>query len=297
MANIPFFKHDLGREELNAINEVFNSSILTTGQTVANFEEEFAAYIGTENTVGLTSCTAALHLSLEALGIGQGDEVITTAMSFIATATAIIQARATPVFIDCEENTGNIDITQIEQAITPRTKAIMPVHLFGQMCDMKALRAIADEYGLKIIEDAAHCIEGSRDGIRPGQLGDTACFSFYATKNMTCGEGGALITHNTELAHLVKLLRSHGMDKTAVDREKNGYTHWDMTVFGWKYNMDNIQAAMLLPQLNRLKKNLTKRRLLVSQYTHKLANIDGFSLFKIEKNTEHACHLMPVQFE
>src|SRR6266699_3300085 len=172
---VPFFMHDLGQAELDAVAEVLAGPILTTGEWVARFERRFADYLGVRNAIAVTSCTGALHLSLVALGIGSGDEVITTPMTFIATATAIMEAGARPVFVDVEPQTGNLDAARVEAAITKHTRAIMPVHLYGQMCNMKALSEIADRYGLFIIEDAAHCVEGTRDGVRPGQHGDTAC--------------------------------------------------------------------------------------------------------------------------
>src|SRR5262249_10465681 len=170
------------------------------------FEEGFACYLGAKHCLGVTSCTGALHLCFEALGLGPGDEVITTAMTFIATATSAMEAGATPIFVDCERDTGLIAPKAIEADITPRTRAIVPVHLYGQMADMRAIRAIADRHGLAVVEDAAHCIEGVRDGVKPGQLGDFACFSFYATKNMTCGEGGALVTNRSDLIDKLRLL-------------------------------------------------------------------------------------------
>src|SRR5439155_14721403 len=153
----------------------------------------------------------------------------------------------------------------------PRTRAILPVHLYGQMCDMRALRAIADRHDLAIVEDAAHCIEGERDGVRPGQLGDIAAFSFYATKNLTSGEGGAVATDDDELAERLRLLRLHGMTKTAADRHREGYQHWDMVTLGWKYNMDNIQAALLLPQLDRLEETWRTRTSLSEREEAELA--------------------------
>ena len=166
--------HDLGKAELDAVAEVLANPILTTGEWVERFERRFADCLKVRNAVGVTSCTGALHLGLVALGIGPGDEVITTPMTFIATATAIMEAGAKPVFIDVEPETGNLDTSKIEAALTERTRAIMPVHLYGQMCDMRAVRKIADSYGLKVIEDAAHCVEGTRDGVRTGELGDAA---------------------------------------------------------------------------------------------------------------------------
>src|SRR2546428_11362699 len=263
---IPFFMHDLGKAELDAVAEVLANPILTTGEWVARFEGRFAERLGVRNAVAVTSCTGALHLSLIALGIGRGDEVITTPMTFIATATAIIEAGATPVFIDVEPEPGNLDVSRLEDAITRRTRAIIPVHLYGQMCDMRAIRELADRCGLKVIEDAAHCVEGKRGGVKTGELGETACYSFYATKNLTCGEGGAVVTNDDALADKLRQLRLHGMNKNANDRHKEGYKHWDMPVLGWKYNMDNIQAALLLPQMDRLDENWQKRRELAQQY-------------------------------
>src|SRR5262245_10169000 len=234
---IPYFRHDLGAAELASVAKVLEGEILTTGGAVAAFEAKFAHCLGRRHAVGVTSCTGALHMVLLALGIGPGDEVITTPMSFVATATAILEAGAKPVFVDVEADTGNLDAARVEAAITPRTKAILPVHLYGLMCDMRALRAIADKHSLRLIEDAAHCIEGARDGVRPGELSDAACFSFYATKNLTCGEGGAIALDDDAMMDRLKLLRLHGMTRMAEESAREGYRHWDMVLLGWKYNM------------------------------------------------------------
>ena len=292
--NVPFFMHDLGKAELDAVAEVLANPILTTGAWVEQFERRFAEYLKVRHAIGVTSCTGALHLALIGLGIGPGDEVLTTPMTFIASATAILEAGAKPVFVDVEPETGNLDARNLEAAITERTRAILPVHLYGQMCDMRAIRKLADSYGLKVIEDAAHCVEGTRDGVRTGELGDAACYSFYATKNLTCGEGGALVTNDDELASRVKLLRLHGMNKNANDRHREGYKHWDMTAFGWKYNMDNIQAALLLPQMDRLEENWRKRRELAEHYEARLWDIPNLSRPKTLRGVEHAWHLFPV---
>jgi UDP-4-amino-4-deoxy-L-arabinose-oxoglutarate aminotransferase len=294
MTKIPFFQHDLGQAEIDAVAEVLAGAILTTGETVRRFEDRLAQYLGCRHVIGVTSCTGALHLSLLALDIGPGDEVITTPMTFIATATAILEAGATPIFVDVEPETGNLNADNIEAAITARTRAIMPVHLYGQMCDMRAIRDIADRHGLMIIEDAAHCIEGERAGIKPAQLGDTACFSFYATKNLTCGEGGAIATNDDALAAKLRLLRLHGMTKTAADRERDGYQHWDMVCLGWKYNMDNIQAALLLPQMNRLETNWQKRAWLAREYRTLLQDIAGVDVPQMVPDSRHAHHLFPI---
>jgi UDP-4-amino-4-deoxy-L-arabinose-oxoglutarate aminotransferase len=293
-SRVPFYLHDLGKAEVNAVAEVLAGPILTTGETVARFERRFADYLGRRHAVAVTSCTGALHLSLLALGVGPGDEVITTPMTFIATATAVLEAGARPVFVDVEPATGNLDVGRVEAALTPRTRAVLPVHLYGQMCDMVALRRLADRHGLRVVEDAAHCVEGERDDVRPGQLGDTACFSFYATKNLTCGEGGAVVTDDDVLAARLRLLRHHGMTKTAADRWHEGYQHWDMVLLGWKYNMDNIQAALLLPQLDRLEDNYYRRAELARAYEERLAAVRGVSWPRRLPGVRHARHLFPV---
>lgn len=291
---VPFFRHDLGKAEVDSLAEVLAGPILTTGETVLHFERRFANYLHCRHALGVTSCTGALHLSLLALGIGPGDEVITTPMTFIATATAVLEAGATPVFVDVEAETGLLDVNRIDQALTKKTKAILPVHLYGQMCDMKAIRQKADQHGLFVIEDSAHCIEGHRDGIKPGQLSDAACFSFYATKNLTCGEGGAVVTNLDRLAEKLRLLRLHGMTKTAVDRAREGYRHWDMTFLGWKYNMDNLQAALLLPQMDRLEDNWIRRQALAEHYETFLDRIPGLRRPRTLPGGRHALHLYPV---
>ncbi|MFZ5652550.1 MAG: DegT/DnrJ/EryC1/StrS family aminotransferase [Bacillota bacterium] len=294
---IEFFRHSISDDDIVRVNQVLKSIFLTTGEYVCQFEKQFASYLGCREVVGLTSCTAALHLSLLACGIGHGDEVITTPQTFIATANAVLHAGATPVFIDVEPDTGNIDASLIEYAITPKTKAIIPVHLYGQLCDMISIRKIADRYGLVIIEDAAHSIESVRDGIRPGQLGDAACFSFYATKNITSGEGGAVATNSPEIAEKIRLLRLHGMTKGASDRYTGRYQHWDMEVCGWKYNMDNIQAALLLGQLERIEEQLGKRERIARRYEEEFKNIEVLDFPKIKPDAKSARHLFTIWVE
>jgi UDP-4-amino-4-deoxy-L-arabinose-oxoglutarate aminotransferase len=291
---IPYFRHDLGTPELQSLAKVLEGEILTTGDAVATFETKFAACLRARHALGVTSCTGALHLALLALDIGSGDEVITTPMSFVATATAILEAGATPVFVDVEPDTGNLDAARVEAAITSRTKAILPVHLYGLMCDMRALKAIADRHGLRLIEDAAHCIEGVRDGIRPGELSDAACFSFYATKNLTCGEGGAIIVNDDSLAERLKPLRLHGMTRMAEESAREGYRHWDMVLMGWKYNMSNIEAALLLPQLDRMDAKLARRQALAERYEQAFADMDGIKVPSSRPNSVHARHIFTI---
>ena len=294
MKRIEFFRHSIDRDDRERVDRVLRSIFLTTGKEVEEFEQKFSRYVNLPHTVGLTSCTAALHLSLVSLGIGPGDEVITTAMSFCATANAIVHAGAKPVFVDVEEETGNINADLIEASVTKKTRAIIPVHLYGQMCDMKKIRSIAARYHLKIIEDAAHAIEASRDGIRVGEAADAVCFSFYATKNITSGEGGAVCTGKKKLADSLKMLRLHGIDRGAADRYTKHYRHWDMPVLGWKYNMDNIQGALLIGQLERIEALWGKREMLWKLYEEELWPVNRITLLKTRPTVKHGRHLFTV---
>lgn len=294
MRKIEFFRHSISKDDIKRVNNILKSIFLTTGEEVEKFEQRFSQYIGKKYTIGTTSCTAALHLSLIALGIGHGDEVITTPLSFCATTNAILHAGAKPVFVDVEEETGNLNTALIEQAITKKTKAIIPVHLYGQMCDMKYINKIAKQYNLKAIEDAAHAIEASRDGIRVGQLSDAVCFSFYATKNITSGEGGAVSTDSKTLAETFRMLRLHGINKDAAERYTKHYQHWDMLALGWKYNMDNIHAALLIGQLARIEGLWEKRNRLWKIYKEELRKIKDIRLLKTLSNLKHARHLFTI---
>ncbi len=291
---VEFYKHNIDQKDVDNVTEVLKSTFLTTGEVVDEFEGKFSRYLGCKFTVGVTSCTAALHLSLLAYGIGRGDEVITTPMTFVATANSIIHAGGTPVFVDVEEETGNIDANLIEGAITPKTKAIIPVHLWGQMCDMKRIREIAHRRQLVVIEDAAHAIEATRDGIRVGQLGDTACFSFYPTKSITSGEGGAISTNDKVVAKKLKMLRLHGMSESAAERYSKKYQHWDMEILGWKYNMSNIQAALLLNQLDRIDEYLKRREDICQMYEEAFRDMPGITCLKILPNSKSGRHLFTI---
>jgi dTDP-4-amino-4,6-dideoxygalactose transaminase len=276
--DIEFHRHSITDKDIQAVTKVLRSIILTTGSINNDFEIKFSNYTGLREQVCLNSCTAALHLSLLALGVGPGDEVITTPLTFIASATSILHTGATPVFVDVERATGLIDMQKVESAITEKTRVIMPVHLYGVMADMITLREIADRHNLKIVEDSAHCIEGERDGVRPGQLSDASCYSFYATKNMTCGEGGALGTNNDDLASKIKILRTHGMSKDAATRYYKKYEHWDMIMYGWKYNLDDIHAALLVNQLERLDRYWKRREEISTMYDSELSDLEGLEL-------------------
>ncbi len=289
-SKIEFFKHNLNEEDIALASEVMRSIFLTTGPKVADFECLLASYLGHGHVIGLSSCTAALHLALLRYGIGQGDEVITTPMTFCATATAIIQAGATPVFVDVCPKSALLQPEDVERAITSKTRAIIPVHLYGRMVDMHGFANLAKQYGLVLIEDAAHCIEGIRDGVRPGQLAHAACFSFYATKNITCGEGGALVCKTEEDAAWYRSARHHGISKNAASRYTGTYQHWDMEMMGWKYNMDDIQAALLINQIARIDGYRQQKQEIESLYRSLLADVDGLEFIQPPAGDEKSAH-------
>ena len=238
--------------------------------------------------------TAGLHIALLALGIGPGDEVITTPMTFVATALAIMHTGAKPVFVDVEPETGNLDAELVAAAINAKTKAIMPVHLYGQMVDMRRLKELAQAHNLLIIEDAAHCLEGERDGIRVGELGDAACFSFYPTKSITCGEGGAVTSNHEYLQEPLKKLRLHGMSTHAEDRYTGSYRHYEVDVEGWKYNMSNLQAALLIDQIDEIESRRRERERVDLYYRDCFANLPGLDLPVLLRGVRQGHHLFTI---
>jgi len=292
--NVDFYKHNLNAKDKKECVAVLNSLFLTTGSIVGQFEERFAKYTGNEYAVGVSNCTDALYIALKYFGVKKDDEAITTPLSFIATANVIEYCGAKPIFVDVEPTTGNIDADRIEGKITRRTKVIIIVHLYGHMCDMKKIRAIADKHKLKVIEDSAHCIEGKRDGIKPGQVGDIACFSFYATKNITSGEGGALTCNDKKIYEWLKKARLHGMSKNAADRYTKKYEHYDMEFLGFKANMTNIQAALLLHQLERIEGFLARKERISQTYNRGLRDNKDVGIPGVLPNTKHARHLYTI---
>jgi dTDP-4-amino-4,6-dideoxygalactose transaminase len=287
---IEFYRHNVTEEDIVLANQTMQSIFLTTGPMVERFEKRFAEYLGIQEAVGLTSCTGAIHLALLRHGIGPGDEVITTPMTFVATATAVLQAGAAPVFVDVCSKSGILSPDRVKAAITEKTKAILPVHLYGRMADMRGFSKIAQEYNLVLIEDSAHCIEGVREGVRPGQLSHAACFSFYATKSMTCGEGGAIVCRSAEDASWYRSSRHHGISKNASYRYTKKYEHWDMETMGWKYNMDDIQAALLLRQIDRLDDYRQKRQNLEALYRELLMEVEGLDFIEGPQKREMSAH-------
>lgn len=290
MKKIEFYKHNLGREDIKCATKVMRSLFLTTGPMVSAFEAKFADYLDIREAVAVTSCTAAIHLVLLRYGIGPGDEVITTPMTFVATATAVLETGAIPIFADVSPVTGLLLPESVEKAISPKTKAIIVVHLYGRMADMKRFESLANKHNLVLIEDSAHCIEGKRDGVRPGALGHAACFSFYATKNITCGEGGAIACKSHDDAEWYRSMRHHGISKNASFRYTKIFEHYDMDMMGWKYNMDDIHAALLIKQLERINKYHKIRKHLEFYYRELLNNVDGLGFMELSGPDEISGH-------
>lgn len=294
---VDFFRHNLGPQEKEALLQVLEGLFITTGGACAAFEEQFAAYLGAPRAVTVSTGTAALELALMALEIGPGHEVITTPMTFIATSNVCLELGATPIFVDVEPATGNLDAAQVEAAITPATKAIMPVHLYGAMCDMRALKAIADRHGLKIISDCAHAIESRRDGLGSADLADAACYSFYATKNITCAEGGAVAVHDDALAERLRMLRMHGMSKGAADRYVGKFQHWDMLELGRKANLPDLLAALLAPQLKRIEERWQRREEICQRYEQAFAALPGVDFPRPPQGSKSGRHLFTIWVE
>ncbi len=282
----------IGEEEISEVTKTLRSCWIGTGPGVERFEKEFAQCVGAEYSVAVNSCTAALHLSLIAGGIGPGDQVITTPLTFAATANVILNVGATPIFVDVDRGTMNIDPDRIEDAITPQTRAILPVHFAGRPCDMDAIHEIGERHGLLVIEDAAHCIEGSYHGRKIGTISPLTCFSFYVTKNMTTAEGGMVCTNNKEFADLIKIQALHGLSRDAWDRfSDNGYRHYEVVCPGFKYNMTDLQATIGLCQLPRLGKWLCRREEIWAQYDRAFSDLPCRTPLPPDPDTMHARHL------
>lgn len=276
------------------------SAWLGTGPRVAQFELDFANYKGLRAThaAAVNSCTAALHVSMVAAGIEAGSEVITTPMTFCASINAIIHAGLTPVLADVDPRTQNVLPSAIEAAITPRTRAILPVHFAGRPCDMDAITQIAKKHQLLVIEDCAHAIETTYHGQHAGTFGDFGCFSFYATKNVATGEGGMIVSHNEELIARAKVLALHGMSKDAWHRfGDKGYKHYQVVEAGFKYNMMDLQAAIGIHQLARVETNWQRREAIWKHYMQAFADLPIQLPTSPDTNTRHGYHLFTIMID
>lgn len=278
--------------EIAEVAATLRSGWIGTGPKVHRFEEMFRAYSGARHALALNSCTAALHLSMLALGIGAGDEVIVPAMTFAATANAVIHAGARPVLADCHRDTMNLDPSDVERRITRRTRAIIPVHFAGRPCEMDALMAIARRRRLQVVEDCAHAIEAEFHGRKVGTFGALGCFSFYVTKNIITGEGGMVVTGNREYADKIKVLALHGLSKDAWKRYSDeGFKHYQVVYAGFKYNMTDLQAALGIHQLPRIERYYGRREEIWRSYDRAFRDLPVFLPAPQAPHTRHARHL------
>jgi dTDP-4-amino-4,6-dideoxygalactose transaminase len=295
-AFLPFHTPDIGDEEIGAVTETLRSGWLTTGPKVHAFEHAFAGYIGAPHAVAVNSCTAALHLALEAIGLAEGDEVLVPTMTFAATAEVVTYFRARPVLVDCEQDTLNLDPASLERAISPRSRAVIPVHYAGHACDMDRIVPIAQRYRLKVIEDAAHALPARYKGQMAGTLGDLACFSFYATKTLCTGEGGMVTTADAEYAERIRMMSLHGISKDAWKRySAEGSWYYEIVSPGFKYNMTDIAAALGLVQLGKCSRMLESRRRIAEVYNQAFRGMPGVVVPTVRTEVDHAWHLYPIR--
>lgn len=295
---LPFHVPAIGEEEIAAVVGVLKSGWLTTGSKVKEFEQQFCRFVGARHAVAVNSATAALHLGLAAVGIKEGDEVIVPTMTFAATAEVVLYLKAKPVLVDCTADTLNIDPVAIERAITPRTKAIIPVHFAGQPCDSERISSLARTHGLKVIEDAAHALPARDHSRMIGSIGDITCFSFYATKTITTGEGGMATTNNPEWAENMRMLSLHGISHDAWNRySSEGSWYYEVTHVGYKYNLTDIAASLGIEQLKKCRRFAEARRRIADAYSAAFADLAEIGAPFSEPDKEHAWHLYVIRLE
>jgi perosamine synthetase len=293
---IPFHKPYITDDEISEVLDSLKSGWITMGPKTIRFEEKFKEYIGSSNAVSMNSCTACLHLALKAIGLEEGDEVIIPAVTFTATAEVITYFKAVPVLADVDEDTLNIDVTKIEEKITYKTKAVIPVHYGGQPCDMDEIMDIAGRYELAVIEDAAHAIPATYKNRKIGTIGDITCFSFYATKSLTTGEGGMATTENGEWADKMRILRLHGISKDAWKRYTGeGSWYYEVLEAGYKYNMTDIQSALGLAQLRKIDWMWERRKTIADTYNKYLSPLGEVTTPLVKDHRESAWHLYVVK--
>ncbi|MCS6926172.1 MAG: DegT/DnrJ/EryC1/StrS family aminotransferase [Candidatus Binatia bacterium] len=294
---LPFHVPTIGEEEVQEVVATLRSGWLTTGPRVKQFEQEFAHYIGCQQAVAVNSGTAALHLALEAVGIAEGDEVLLPTMTFTATAEVVTYLKARPVLLDCQPDTLNLDPEQIERALTPKTRAIIPVHMGGRPCEMDRILDIARHYRLKVIEDAAHALPARYCDRMVGTIGDITCFSFYATKTITTGEGGMATTDNPEWAERMRIMSLHGISKDAWKRyTAEGSWYYEVLFPGYKYNLTDLAAAIGIHQLRKCEHFWNVRQRYAALYHEGLQDVAELTLPPLPPaGQQHAWHLYIVQ--
>ncbi|MDH4079428.1 MAG: DegT/DnrJ/EryC1/StrS family aminotransferase [Nitrospira sp.] len=293
---LPFHRSDVGDEEVAEVVDVLRSGWLTTGPKVREFEQEFAAKVGAEHAVAVNSCTAALHLALEAAGVREGDEVLVPTMTFAATAEVVTYFKAKPILIDCVPDTLNLDTDLIEAAVTNKTRAIIPVHFAGHPCDLKPIQAIAKAHNLAVIEDAAHALPARYHGRMIGGISDATCFSFYATKNITTGEGGMITTNNGEWAARMRMMSLHGLSRDAWNRySAQGSWYYEILSPGFKYNLTDIAAALGLAQLKKCDRFWKGREGYAAMYQQGFQGFPEIFCPPAAPHVQHAWHLYVIQ--
>jgi UDP-4-amino-4,6-dideoxy-N-acetyl-beta-L-altrosamine transaminase len=296
---IPYGSQWIDEKDIESVTETLKSDYLTTGPKIKEFEEKFADYVDAKYAVAIANGTAALHAATYAADTQKGDEVITTPLTFAATANSILYQRAAPVFADIDSKTYNIDPESIKEKITDKTKAIIPVHYTGQPCDMDKIKKIADENDLVIIEDGAHAIGATYKDQKVGSIGDMTTFSFHPVKNMTTGEGGMITTDSRELYDKLIKFRTHGItkDKTEYINQSHGPWYHEQQELGYNYRTTDIQAALGISQLKKLDNFLTRRREIVDRYNKEFKEIDGLIIPKQLEATNSAWHIYVLQLE
>ena len=291
-----FGKPFIGEEEIKEVVATIRSGWWGTGPKTELFEKQFGKYIGAKYAVSVNSATAGLHLALRVLGIGKGDEVITTPLTFVSTVNVIIHCGAVPVFADVNRLSWNIDPQEIEKRITKKTRAILPVHLHGRSCQMNEIMRLAKKYKLLVIEDAAHAIEAKYRGKKIGIIGDATVFSFYVTKNIATGEGGMVTTNNKKLDQKIRIMRLHGLSQDAWKRYSvKHFALYKAVTPGYKYNLTDIASSLGMHQLKRVEKNLKRRKEIWDMYNRSFLDEPLLTLpAPVEKNTRHAMHLYAI---
>ena len=289
---VPFHRAPVGEEEVQAVSEVIRSGWLTMGPKTFEFEKEFAKYVGAQHAVAVSTGTAALHLSLEAAGVQAGDEVLLPTTTFTATAEAVTYVGARPVLVDIDGDTMNMDPEDAARRITPKTKAIIPVHLGGQPCDMDEIQALARAHHLRVVEDAAHALPSEYRGKRVGQISEFTCFSFYATKTLTTGEGGMITTDNPEAAERMRLMRLHGIERDAWRRYRgDGSWFYEVLEAGFKYNLTDFQSAMGLVQLAKSDSMRLAREAIAQRYTDAFSSREELVIPTVREDRSTSWHL------
>lgn len=292
---IPLFDLHYGKAEEKAILKVLREKWISMGPLTSEFEHVFARHLNVQHVVAVSSCTAALHLAMLVLGVGESDEVIVPSFTFVATVNAIRYARATPVFADIKSlDDLSLDPNEVARKVTPRTKAVIVMHYAGFAADMDPIMKIAEKNGIRVVEDAAHAPDAEYKGAKLGTIGDIGCFSFFANKNITCATGGAFVTNSSGYAERARLLRSHGMTSLSYDRAKGHADDYDVVDLGYNYRIDDIRAALLLAQMRRLKKDVDRRCSLVEEYRRLLLDTEAIIVpYRDHLHYKSSYYIMP----